>query len=176
MAPELFLAREQDVRQELLACSDRVFCLCLGFAGNAADARDLAQETFAKALAHCAQDRPDNPRAWILRIARNTCLDLARRRKTRGPQEPIGEFSAVDRDTPESRAGREDEIAIVRRAIAKLPRRLRDVLVLREYGELSYQEIAQELGIGSGTVMSRLSRARRAVLRFYQEEHHGRSR
>ncbi len=172
MAPELFLAREQDLRQELLACRDRVFCLCLGFAGNAADARDLAQETFAKALAHCALDRPDNPLAWILRIARNTCLDLARRKKSRGPLHPISEWDAVDGRTPESEAGREEEIASVRRAIAALPVRLRDVLVMREYGDLSYDEIAAALNIRRGTVMSRLNRARAAVLRSYQGEHH----
>jgi RNA polymerase sigma factor (sigma-70 family) len=159
--------------QDLLAFRDRVYCLCLGFAGNAADARDLAQETFAKALAHFPQDRPDNPQAWIMRIARNTCLDLARRKKARGSLHPISEFAAVDWRTPEIQAGHEEEIVIVRKAIARLPRRLRDVLVLREYAEFSYQEIALELGIGSGTVMSRLNRARQAVIRYYREEHHG---
>jgi RNA polymerase sigma-70 factor (ECF subfamily) len=166
------LAREQSSRQELIACRDRVFCLCLGFAGNAADARDLAQETFAKALAHLDDDRPANPQAWILRIARNTCLDFLRRRKVRGPQVPVSEWNAVDACTPESRAGRDEEIAIVRRAIACLPALLRDVLVLREYGELSYDEIGQALRLPLGTVMSRLNRARLAVLRFYREEHH----
>ncbi len=172
MTPQLVLAREQDDRQDLLACRDRVFCLCLGFAGNIADACDLAQETYAKALAHYAADRPANLQAWIMRIARNTCLDQARRKKSRGPQHPISEWNAVDGRTPESEAGREEEIAIVRRAIDGLPGRLRDVLVMREYGELSYQEIAQALDISSGTVMSRLNRARQAVLKFYREEHH----
>ena len=83
MTPQLVLARERDDRQDLLDCRDRVFCLCLGFAGNTADARDLAQETFAKALTHYEADRPANPLAWIMRIARNTCLDQARRKKTR---------------------------------------------------------------------------------------------
>jgi RNA polymerase sigma-70 factor (ECF subfamily) len=162
-------------RNELLACKDRVFCFCLGFVGNSADARDLAQETFARALAGLDRARPENLQAWIMRIARNACLDLARMKKTRGPQHPVGESAAVDRETPESRAGREEEIRIVRKAIQRLPLRLRDALVLREYAELSYQEIAQTLGIGRGTVMSRLNRARQAVLRFYREEHHGKA-
>lgn len=173
MSPHLAPAREQCEQPDLLAFRDRVFCLCLGFAGNSADARDLTQETYAKALSHYAADRPANPQAWVLRIARNTCLDLARRKKSRGPLHPISEYAAVDRETPETVAGRQEQIAIVRRAIAGLPGRLRDVLVMREYGELSYQEIALALGIGTGTVMSRLNRARSAVLRFYQEEHHG---
>jgi RNA polymerase sigma factor (sigma-70 family) len=160
-------------QEDLLAFRDRVFCLCLGFAGNAADARDLAQDTFAKALANYAQAQPENPQAWIMRIARNTCLDLARRRKSRGPLHPVNEFAAVDWHTPEINAGQLEEILIVRKAIAGLPRRQRDVLVMREYGELSYEEIALALHINKGTVMSRLNRARQAVLRFYQEEHHG---
>jgi len=164
---------QTQVGQDLLDFKDKVFCLCLGFAGNAADARDLTQDTFAKALTHYAQSRPENPQAWIMRIARNTCLDLLRRKKVRGPLHPVSEFTAVDRRTPESQAGREEEIGIVRKAIASLPRRQRDVLVLREYAELSYQEIGQTLRISSGTVMSRLNRARQAVLRFYREEHHG---
>jgi RNA polymerase sigma-70 factor (ECF subfamily) len=160
------------VRGQLLALRDRVFLLCLGFVGNAADARDLAQETFAKALAHAREARPETLPAWLMRIARNTCLDLARRRTSRGPQEPVSEGCAVERETPEDHAGRQEEIAIVRRAVAALPPRLRDVLVMREYGELPYEEIAAALGIRRGTVMSRLNRARAAVMRYYREEHH----
>jgi RNA polymerase sigma-70 factor (ECF subfamily) len=166
--------RDQDgLWRELLGCRDKVFCLCLGFVGNAADARDLTQDTFAKALAHCRETDPDNAQAWIMRIARNTCLDQVRRRKARGPLHPVSDFSAVEWRTPEDSAATADDIRIVRKAIASLPRRQRDVLVMREYGELSYQDIAGALGISSGTVMSRLNRARQAVLRFYQEEHHG---
>ncbi len=164
---------ENHLWQELLGYKDKVFCLCLGFAGNAADARDLAQDTFAKALAHCREAAPDCLQAWVMRIARNTCLDQARRRKVRGPQQPVSEFSAVDWRTPEDHAGSQEDILIVRKAIAGLPQGQRDVLVMREYGELSYQEIGQALGIGTGTVMSRLNRARRSVLKFYQEEQYG---
>jgi RNA polymerase sigma factor (sigma-70 family) len=174
MSDPLPIRAEIHAGQDLLPFRDKVFCLCLGFAGNAADARDLAQDTYAKALAHYARIRPENPQAWIMRIARNTCLDLARRKRTRGGgQQTVSELSAVDWRTPEASACREEEIGIVRAAIAGLPRRQRDVLVMREYGELSYGEIAQALSISMGTVMSRLNRARLAVLRFYREEHHG---
>ena len=171
-----FTQQKKDLWQELLGYRDKVFCLCLGFIGNVADAHDLTQDTFAKALAHCREAKTDHMQAWLMRIARNTCLDQTRRRKVRGPQQPVSEFSAVEWRTPEDIAGAEDEIRIVRAAIASLPRRQRDVLVMREYGELSYQEIALALRISSGTVMSRLNRARQAVLRFYQEEHHGKTR
>lgn len=169
-------ARETgDLWQELLGYRDKIFCLCLGFVGNAADARDLTQDTFAKALSHCHEAETGRLQAWIMRIARNTCLDQVRRRKTRGAFHPVFESSAVEFRTPEDNAGAEDEIRVVRKAIASLPRRQRDVLVMREYGELSYQEIGRALHISTGTVMSRLNRARRSVLRFYQEEHHGKT-
>jgi RNA polymerase sigma-70 factor (ECF subfamily) len=164
---------KNDLWQELLGYLDKVFCLCLGFVGNAADACDLTQDTFAKALAHCREAEPDRLQAWIMRIARNTCLDQVRRRKTRGPLHPVSEFTAVERQTSEDSAGAEDDIRIVRKAIASLPHRQRDVLVMREYGELSYREIAVALRISSGTVMSRLNRARQTVLRFYLEEQNG---
>lgn len=164
-------AIEQE-KSALTAYRDRVFCLCLGFTGNSADARDLTQDTFAKALVHYGQVNPEHAQAWLLCIARNTCLDHLRRRKVRGPEQPVSEFSAIDWRTPEDNAGSEEEIRIVRKAIAALPGRLREVLVMREYGELSYQEIGRALRISGSTVTSRLNRARRAVLKFYREEHH----
>ena len=131
----------------------------------------LTQDTFAKALAHATtSDHPEHMQAWLLRIARNSCLDQMRRLKVRGPLQPLSEFSAVCWQTPEDLAGSAEEIRIVRRAIARLPRRLRDVLVMREYGELSCQEIGGAMGIGHGTVSKRLKRARQLVLRYYLEE------
>jgi len=160
----------EDGKRTLPAFKDKIFYLCLGFMGNAADARDLTQDTFAKALIHYDHDNPEYVQAWLMRIARNICLDQLRRRKVRGPQQPVSEFTAIDWRTPEFNAGTEEEIRIVRKAIAGLPRRLREVLVMREYGELSYQEIGRTLHISTATVTSRLNRARQAVLRFYQEE------
>ncbi len=164
----------ETIEKSLPSYRNKVFCLCLGFIGNAADALDLTQDTFAKALVHYRQDKPDHVQAWIMRIARNLCLDHLRRRKSRGPQQSVSEYTAIDWRTPEDLAGANEDIRIVRKAIAGLPPRLREVLVMREYGELSYHEIGRALGIGRGTVMSRLNRARRAVIHRYREEQHDR--
>jgi RNA polymerase sigma factor (sigma-70 family) len=163
-------ATTEEAVRTMLSCQNKVFCLCLGFLGNAADARDLTQDTFVKALANYGRDNPEHVQAWLLRIARNRCLDHVRHIKVLGPLQPISEYSAVSWETPEKHAGTVEEIRIVRRAIARLPKRLRDVLVMREYGELSCQEIGNALGIGQGTVSKRLKRARHTVLRYYQEE------
>ena len=164
-------AVSEEAKQAMLSYQEKVFCLCLGFMGNAADASDLTQDTFAKALTHYDRDNPDHMQAWLLRIARNSCLDQMRRFKVRGPQQPLSEHCAISWKTPEDHAGAAEEIRIVRKAIASLPRQLRDVLVMREYGELSCQEIGHAMGIGQATVSKRLKRARQAVLCHYQEEH-----
>ncbi|HNX98012.1 MAG TPA: RNA polymerase sigma factor [Candidatus Aminicenantes bacterium] len=179
MSAPLATDEETDCRQEagfrslLLEHRRSVFLLCLGFAHNQTEAQDLLQETLAKALAHRQRVPPENPLAWLLRIARNTCLDQERRKKVRRVLLPWLAGEEPCDATPHHRLEQEEEIALVRRAIRALPRAQRDVLVLREYGDLSYREIAQVLRLSEGTVMSRLSRARRAVLDFCQENFHG---
>jgi RNA polymerase sigma-70 factor, ECF subfamily len=165
-----FLDRER-FGQDLLAHRESVFCLCLGFARNRNDAWDLAQETFARALRHAGEAPVRFLKAWLLRIARNVCIDRTRRDRYRRT-EPLADTVIAAGHSPETHTANQEAIARVRAAIARLSPRLRDVLVLREYGELSYEEIAHTLAVSPGTVMSRLSRARQAVLAFYQEELH----
>lgn len=162
-------AEVAEALRSLPSYQDKVFRLCLGYLGNAADARDLTQEAFARAVAHFERDDPEHMQSWLLRIARNGCLDQLRRLKVRGPALPIQEHSMVCWRTPEDHAGEAEQIRLVRRAVAALPRRLRDVLVMREYGELSHGEIGQALGIGQAAVRARLHRARLAVLRRFHE-------
>ena len=157
-------------KSTLPAYQDRVFCLCLGFMGNAADARDLTQDTFAKALVHYGQDNPEHVQAWLLRIARNTCLDHLRRRKVRGPQQPVSEFTAIDWRTPEDIAGAEEDIRIVRKAIAACRAACARCWSCANTGSFPTRKSAAPSRIGTGAVTSRLNRARQAVLRFYREE------
>lgn len=163
--------REQ--RQALLLDFRRsVFLYCLGFARNQAEAQDLTQETFAKAFEHLERQPADQPRAWLLRIARNTCIDQERRKRVRRLLMPWLAPDELDTATPAGRHEQTEQIEIVRRAIRALPQAQREVLVLREYNDLSYQEIAEVLGLNMGTVMSRINRARQAVHRHFQESHH----
>jgi RNA polymerase sigma-70 factor (ECF subfamily) len=64
----------------------------------------------------------------------------------------------------------------LKKSIQRLPKKYREVFVLREYGELSYQEIAKTLRLNNGTVMSRLNRARRKIVVFFQEGYHERKK
>ncbi len=158
----------------LAACREDVFRVCLGFSRDAVAAEDLCQDVFLKAFAHGGELRhPDLSRIWLLRIARTTCLDRIRREKRRltisMDRLPGPVAAAADPDPP---ADSDPILARIRAASARLPRRQREVFVLREYGGLSYEEIARTLTIKIGTVMSRLNRARRAVTRAVREGSH----
>ena len=95
-----------------------------------------------------------------MRVVRNRCLDMLRRRR------PGDDSTELVRDPglgPEQSLSKEQRSAVIRHAISMLPADKREIIVLRDYMDLSYAEIAEVLGIASGTVMSRLHRARLAL-------------
>jgi RNA polymerase sigma-70 factor, ECF subfamily len=126
-----------------------------------AEAQDLAQEAMLRAYRFFAGFRGGDPRAWLLKIVRNTCYTwLANARDAQDAAEFDEERHAVPEETPESLAiaGAQRERLV--QALEGLPPRSREVLVLRELEGCSYKEIADITGIPIGTVMSSLSRAR----------------
>lgn len=136
-----------------------VYRLC----GDPALAEDAAQDAFIQAWLKLASFRAGSSlRNWLYRIAVNTALDALRRPKTDSIEDEEGQFaSLVDQQAgPETELLQRERARVVQQAILALPEASRAVLVLREYGELSYQEISQALDIPLGTVMSRLNYAR----------------
>jgi RNA polymerase sigma-70 factor (ECF subfamily) len=135
---------------------------------NSNDAEDLVQETYLKALRSFASFQSGtNFRAWIFRILKNTflssCSTLARRMTDAMISDEDGLEPAVDTETPETILMNRSSSQLVQCAIDDLPVHYRETLLLCEVEEMSYQEIAEILSIPIGTVMSRLSRARKAV-------------
>lgn len=134
---------------------------------NHAEAEDLVQETYVRALQAMSRLRPDsNIKSWLFKILRNVWLNQLRKLRT-GPRivsADAEDGSAVDlvdprkdsHDTYVSNMERER----VRGAIQQLPSDFREIILLREFEELSYHEIAEVLDCPAGTVMSRLARAR----------------
>ncbi len=164
---------ESAVFEEMLAFQDTVFRICLGFSRNVSDAEDLAQEVYLKAYRKLKTlKNPGLSREWLCRIAKNTCLDQQKTARLR--RLLLLQWRNESRMTrnPEAEAAQNEQIQGLKTAVQRLPKKLRIVLVMREYGHLSYQEIASSLGIKQGTVMSRLSRARTAVLRAVKETEH----
>ena len=133
-----------------------------------ADAEDVTQEAMLRALRFFdGFDGGEDARPWLLTIVRNTGLDWLRRNHPAalvGDGETVLERLETGEDDPERAALRHDESRRVDRAVAALPLEFREVIVLREFEDLSYKEIAAITGIPMGTVMSRLARAR-ALLR-----------
>jgi RNA polymerase sigma-70 factor, ECF subfamily len=129
-------------------------------------AQDAAQEAFIQAWLHLPSYRPQSPlRNWLYRIAINAALDAIRRQKSQQPVE-IESLELPDpQDNPEGLLVQKELAQQVQSAIQVLPEACRVVLVLREFEQLSYQDIASTLNIPIGTVMSRLNYARER-LRF----------
>jgi len=134
--------------------------------GNVQMAEDATQETLIKAYRGIGGFRGDNLRAWLLRIAYNTCNDIFRSRRGRQDVslEAITEESNVSWESsdpsPEDEALRGELGREIQRGMLALPHDQRMVLVLVDVEGMSYEEAALAMGIASGTLRSRLSRAR----------------
>ena len=152
---------------------DAAYNLARWLSGSPTDADDVVQEAFLRAFRYFDGYEGDNPRAWLLAIVRNTWFTEWRRQHNRADATPYDDSLNVDDqlpgwadesgDDPEKLAVRQDETELVHRALATLPVEYREVIVLRELEDMSYRDVAAVAGIPLGTVMSRLSRARRLL-------------
>ena len=139
-----------------------VFGAALRVTRNHALAEDIAQDTFLRAHRALADYRGDGElRGWLYRIATNLALNAVSRRR----EHPAAEIpDTVDlRGSPESELLRSFDVGRVRSAISRLPDALRVPLVLREYHDATYEEIAARLSIPLNTVRSRIHRARSSL-------------
>lgn len=155
---------QKDFEKLALPLLDPLYNFARWMCSDADEARDLVQETFAKALKGLPSFREGtNFRAWMFRILRNTFLTsrtgLERRNTVQESEEGFDD-SVVTHDTPELALVRRADTELVQQAITQLPEGFQEVLILADLEELKYQEIADALDIPIGTVMSRLARAR----------------
>jgi RNA polymerase sigma factor (sigma-70 family) len=130
---------------------------------NEADAEDVVQDAYVRALRFFSSLRGEDARAWLLTIVRNTWYGRFPRRAGGGVMTVVEEEADYQADAspdPEAQLIQQQTVEQVRRALETLPTDFREVLVLRELEGLSYKEIAAIVGIPIGTVMSRLARAR----------------
>ena len=128
-----------------------VFRCMMHLAGNVHDAEELTQETFLRAMPHWPTSDETRPRAWLLRIARNAWLDLARRR-TAVKFDPLPVDHSVEENDPGRALTLADEAAKVRAALAELSELARTVFLMRVEGELSFAEIAAAPGFERGSL------------------------
>jgi RNA polymerase sigma-70 factor (ECF subfamily) len=155
-------------RDAALACLDDAYALARYLLRNAADAEDAVQECYLRAFRHFDSYRGPAMKPWLLAILRNVChAEFARRGRHDAADDLDAENKAEaaplwQEPPPSAEAAlvRQHDDETVRRLLENLPQPFREIVVLREINDLSYQEIAQVAGVPVGTVMSRLARAR----------------
>lgn len=142
----------------------KIFALCFGMLAREDDATDAAQETFIAAYRNLKNFRGEaKVSSWLHRIAVNQCLTTKRRQKTRSESFINDEtndeerfFVAPARAMPSQRAERNERLQAVRQAVGSLPTDLRQVIVMKEFEEMTFQEISDALQLPLSTVKSRV--------------------
>ena len=149
----------------------RVFNIAYKFVGRHDEAEDLAQDVFLKLFKSLGTfDRRANFSTWLISVSRNLCIDHYRstRREhdmVRHDVDVVGLPQPSSAESPQAALERRDRVALLRHALDKLAPSLRTAVMLRDIQELTYQEIAERLGVPEGTVKSRINRGRTELAR-----------
>jgi len=149
--------------EALLPHLDAAYNLARWLTRNERDAEDVVQEAFLRALKHFDTFKGGDARPWLLKIVRNTYYTWIYRNRVSDAMTPFDEQEDIhvsDAPNPEMLLLKESDKQLVRSALRKLPTEFLEVIVLREFEELSYKQIADTVQVPVGTVMSRLARAR----------------
>jgi RNA polymerase sigma-70 factor (ECF subfamily) len=154
------MSGNEDANQQLIQCwYGRVYAQCQSTLRSPTDAEDATQETFVRGLAQL--DRLKTPAAlggWLRGIAHNVCVDLIRRSHVR-PCTTDSVDSIPTREN-DSDSTRKDEQAFLIGLVHELPQQFRETILLHYYEDMTYDEIANWLGVARSTVNERLSKAR----------------
>jgi RNA polymerase sigma-70 factor (ECF subfamily) len=162
---EIAVGSNPDAFGEIVRRWDRkIFALCYGMLHREDEARDAVQETFIAAYRNLANFRGDaKVSSWLHRIAVNQCLTKHRRAKTRSESYLEDEeaanslaFAAPGRLSPARTTEQSERHQIVRRAVNSLSEDLRQVIIMKEFEELTFQQISEVLEIPLSTVKSRV--------------------
>ncbi|MBV8448651.1 MAG: sigma-70 family RNA polymerase sigma factor [Hyphomicrobiales bacterium] len=153
-------------RKLALPLLDEVYTFARYLTRNADEAEDAAQETYLRALRYFSGFSGESIKPWLFTILRNVLRSRDPRRFDPLPENDAGEAGQVDplwgdaEPDPETHLARADDARQLRELIARLPTVYREALVLKEFNDFSYRQIAEVTGVPIGTVMSRLARAR----------------
>jgi RNA polymerase sigma-70 factor (ECF subfamily) len=142
----------------------KIFALCFGMLSREEEAKDAAQETFIAAYRNLKNFRGDaKVSSWLHRIAVNQCLTTMRRAKSRqesflDDEDHAAEkvFTAPSRQMPSRATEQNERLYFVRQAVQTLPVDLRQIIVMKEFEEMTFQEISDVLDLPLSTVKSRL--------------------
>jgi RNA polymerase sigma-70 factor, ECF subfamily len=162
---EISVTENQEAFGEIVKRWERkIFALCYGMLNREDEARDAVQETFIAAFRNLANFRGDaKVSSWLHRIAVNQCLTKHRRAKARAESYLEDEtesnqhsFTAPLNEIPSNNFEQNNKLQIVRKAVNSLPEELKEVVVMKEFQELTFQQISEVLELPLSTVKSRL--------------------
>lgn len=175
-AMSLFHHRSKAEQFETMAAEYErpIYLLCLRMMGSHEDAQDCAQEALLRAFRAFDHFRYEaSPKTWLYRIAYNTCIDELRRRRGVVSLDSLRDDGF---DVPDEKAtnayeklAQQERYALLQSAVDKLPEDQRAVLILRDFQQLSYDEMAETLKQPVGTIKSRLNRAREKVKKLIEQ-------
>jgi len=173
LAVSALSGNERDFREIISRYRPRILSICLRMLKNSTEATEAAQDTFVKIYFHLRDYDPEKDfSSWAASIAINECRDRLRKRSRFS--QTFRELTDRDVDLTQTQADTDYEskrrVQLVEKAIEQLPEKLKEVLVLKAYSEYSYEEIAEILKIKTGTVMSRLFRAREKLTEILEKE------
>jgi len=159
--------RSSDLRpfeEMFLPHLDSAYNLAMWLTRDEQNARDVVQESYLRAFRFFDTYRGGDGKAWLFEIVRNTSRTWLWRESRNAGAEPFDErLHTAEQSSPEEVVSGRERIGLLRRCIEMLPIEFREVLVMRELEEMSYREIGEATGLAAGTVMSRLSRARKRL-------------
>lgn len=163
---------DQDAFQRLVERYRRlVLRVAFRSMGDMSLAEDVAQEAFLKVFKGLPRYRPEKPFVhWLHRVVANAVTDELRRKRPIESLDEMVQLPAADEEGPQDVADHHAVQQAVREAIAALPPRYRDIIVLQVFHELTYEEIARRLGLPLGTVMWRLNMAKRLLRKQLGEQ------
>jgi len=154
----------------------KVFNIAYKFVGKHDEAEDLTQDIFIKIFKSLSTfDRRANFQTWLISVSRNLCIDhyrsVRKERETIDRQVDPNELTPASTDPgPMAALEQRDRVTLLRQALGQLPDTLRTAVLMRDIQEMSYQEIADKLGLPEGTVKSRFNRGRTELARHVKKQ------
>ena len=154
----------------------KVFNIAYKFVGKHDEAEDLTQDIFIKIFKSLSTfDRRANFQTWLISVSRNLCIDhyrsVRKERETIDRQVDPNELTPASTDPgPMAALEQRDRVTLLRQALGQLPDTLRTAVLMRDIQEMSYQEIADKLGLPEGTVKSRINRGRNELARHVKKQ------
>jgi len=151
--------------------SKSVYNMALNFSGSGDEAADITQDIFLKLYTQLDKYRDEyNFSSWLMRMARNTCIDYWRKNKRNRMQSELDENTALDQASPEEASIQGNDALFIRGLINRINPDLRLLLIMRDIQDKSYQEISDVLDLPIGTVKSRINRARIRLAQLYRQQ------